>query len=136
MKAAFIIHGSSQARTNWLRYIVQIISELFSDGIRQTLVVTESFYRFPVLHPNVCSHIILHLLELFCGEIGFVVFPAWPILAYVFCSSINFLLDKAADINPGIFVAEVVVVVEEVLRNHVLLQALLGELAFEEQPPH
>src|SRR6266852_8033346 len=110
--------------------------ELFPQSIRQTLIVAKSFDRFPIFHLDVFATLFLHLLEFGFGEVGLVVLPARSKLANVFCPSIYLLLYKVVDVNPCILVFVIVVVVKKVLRNHVFLQPLLGDLTFEEQTPH
>src|SRR5712692_1367203 len=110
--------------------------ELLPKSIWQTLIVTKSFDRFPIFHLDVFATLFLHLLEFGFGEVGLVVLPARSKLANVFCPSIYLLLYKVVDVNPCILVFVIVVVVKKVLRNHVFLQPLLGDLTFEEQTPH
>ena len=75
------------------------------------------------------ARVVFQLLDLCFGQIGLVVLPAGSILADVLGERVYFLLSEVADVDPSILIFVIVVVVEKIFGDHVLLQALLRDLA-------
>src|SRR5579859_7014316 len=111
-------------------------SLLFSQTVRKSLIVAESLHRLSIFHLDASARIVFHLLDLCLGGICLVILPAGSVLADVLCERIHLLVYKATDIDPGVFVLMIVVVVEKIFGDHIFLQSLLSNLPFEEQAPH
>src|SRR5215471_10446719 len=103
---------------------------LFTQGIWQTTVVAKALNSPPVFRSNTLAHYFFHVFLLGFRGVRFVVLPARSKLADIFGSGVYLFLDKVADVHGNVLILMVIVIVEEVFRNHVLLQALLSDLTF------
>src|SRR6516165_2999597 len=111
---------------------------LLANGIGQSVIVTKAFDGFTVFFPShdLAPNVSFHLLNFRCAWIRIVVLPSGPKLAHVFSISIHFFFNVITDIDPYVFVAMVVVVIKEIVGDHVFVQAFLRNLPFEKQSPH